>query len=239
MWLDLFANSLMSLDPNPSRRIWMVLDELPTLQRLPYLMDAFAESRKFGGCLVAGMQSMAQLRKIYGNNAAEELSSLCNTRIFFREPSFEMAAWVSKELGQSETEEVREGISYGESAMRSGVSLSKQLQNRQIVSASDILSLENLAAYVRVPGRFPIAKIIIPYRERNGIAHSFQRKERVPLEAFPENNKTRHKKPVDEEKSSGGNSMTQISQDINSQYPAQPDKITEESPNLSDLFLEK
>ena len=166
MWLDLAANALMSLTPSIERRIWLIFDELPSLHKLPYLPEAFAESRKFGGCLVAGMQSIAQLRKIYGQNAAEEISTLCNTRIFFREPSAETAQWVSKELGQSEVEEVKEGISYSESAMRSGVSLGKQKLRSELVTSSEIMRLGNLEAYVRLSGNIPITKIKLEYNGR-------------------------------------------------------------------------
>ena len=58
-----------------------------------------------------GMQSISQLRNIYGNHAAETISNLCNTRIFFRAPSFETAQWASRELGENETEEIKENIS--------------------------------------------------------------------------------------------------------------------------------
>lgn len=166
MWLDIAANALMSLAPSQKRRIWIIFDELPSLHKLPYLPEAFAESRKFGGCLIAGMQSIAQLRKIYGQNAAEEISTLCNTRIFFREPSAETAYWVSRELGQKEIEEAREGISYGESEMRSGMSLAKQHVRKEIVSTSEIMRLGNLEAYVRLPGQLPITKIKLKYKER-------------------------------------------------------------------------
>lgn len=173
MWLDLAANSLMSLTPSHTRRIWIILDELPTLQKLPYLPECFAESRKFGGCLVAGLQSIAQLRKIYGTNAAEEISGLCNTRLFFRAPSSDTAHWVSKELGQSEIEEVKEGISYGESAMRSGISLSRQQSNRQLVNPSEVMRLNDLEAYVRLPGDFPITKIKLKYKQPSLISAPF------------------------------------------------------------------
>jgi type IV conjugative transfer system coupling protein TraD len=173
MWLDLAANALMSLTPSDTRRIWIILDELPTLQRLPYLPECFAESRKFGGCLVAGLQSIAQLRKIYGTNAAEEISGLCNSRIFFREPSSETAQWVSRELGQAEIEEIKEGISYSESAMRSGISISKQQSNRQIVNASEIMRLNDLEAYIRLPGKFPITKIQLEYKKYPQISDPF------------------------------------------------------------------
>ena len=149
----------------------MIFDELPSLQRLPYLPEAFAEARKFGGCLVAGMQSISQLRKIYGQNAAEEISNLCNTRIFFRDPSFDTAQWASKELGEIETEEMKENISYSESAMRSGISISNQRYQKQIISASEIMGLNDLEAFVRLPGLFPLTKIKLSYMARGRISN--------------------------------------------------------------------
>ncbi len=176
MCLDIAVNSIMSLTEDYDRRIFVVLDELPTLQKLPYLPEAFAESRKYGGCLVAGMQSISQARKIYGNSAAEEISGLCNTRIFLRTPSSETAKWVAMELGEEEIEETREGYSYSESSMRSGISLSRQNTRRQIVSYSEIMRLKNLESYVRLPGNFPITKLTITYQQRDDKAASFIRR---------------------------------------------------------------
>ena len=173
MWLDLAVNTLMSLTPSNTRRIWIILDELPTLQKLPYLAASLAEARKFGGCLVAGIQSIAQLRKDYGHNGAEEISGLCNTRLFFRSPSADTAQWVSKELGQSEIEEMKEGISYSESAMRSGISISKQQTNKSIVNPSEIMRLNDLEAYIRLPGSFPITKVKLEYKAHDDVAIPF------------------------------------------------------------------
>jgi type IV conjugative transfer system coupling protein TraD len=179
MWLDIAANALMSLPPSNTRRIWIIFDELPSLQRLPYLPEAFAEARKFGGCLVAGMQSISQLRKIYGNHAAEEISNLCNTRIFFRDPSFETAQWASKELGESETEEMKENVSYSESAMRSGISITNQRLKQQIISASEVMHLNDLEAFVRLPGNLPITKIKLEYKTHHKISKPFVYRDRT------------------------------------------------------------
>lgn len=181
MWLDIAANALMSLKPSNERRIWMIFDELPSLQRLPYLPEAFAEARKFGGCLVAGMQSISQLRKIYGQNAAEEISNLCNTRIFFRDPSFDTAQWASKELGEIETEEMKENISYSESAMRSGISISNQRYQKQIISASEIMQLNDLESFIRLPGLFPLTKVKLKFKTRSKIAEPI-----IPRVAYDE-----------------------------------------------------
>lgn len=173
LWIDIAINALMSLTPSQDRRIWIILDELPTLNKLPYLINALAETRKFGGCLVAGVQSIAQLRDIYGFNGAEGISGLCNSKWFFRLPSFDTAQWVSRELGHAEVEEVREGISYSESAMRSGISIAKQQANRQIVSPSEIMRLRDLEAYVRLPGGFPITKVSLTFKDQKKLAESF------------------------------------------------------------------
>lgn len=173
LWLDIAINALMSLPPSQDRRIWIILDELPTLNKLPYLINALAEARKFGGCLVAGVQSIAQLRDTYGFNGAEGISGLCNSKWFFRSPSFDTAQWVSRELGNAEVEEVREGISYSESAMRSGISIAKHQVNHQIVSPSEIMCLNDLEAYVRLPAGLPITKATLAFKERGPIAESF------------------------------------------------------------------
>ncbi len=97
-WLDIAINALLSLPENPDRRIWVILDELGSLQQLPYLTSALAEARKFGGCFVVGVQSIAQLAKTYGFEGGREISSLLNTRFMFRVPDPDIALWSSKEL---------------------------------------------------------------------------------------------------------------------------------------------
>lgn len=166
MWLDTAVGSLLSLPSDLNRRVWLVLDEAPSLHKLPYLPETFSEARKFGGCIVIGMQSIAQLKKVYGANAAEEISGLCNTRFFFRSPSHETAEWVSRDLGQTEIEDVRESYSYGANSMRDGISLSKQRHTRPVVSASEIMQQADLQAFVRLPGEFPITQIKLSFIEQ-------------------------------------------------------------------------
>lgn len=158
-WLEIATNALLSLEPNPTRRIWTILDELPSLHRLPSLPSALAESRQFGGCMVLSIQSIAQLRDIYGKDGAEALSSLCNTRLFFRTPDPVTAEWVSQALGQIEVDENKEGLSYGAHESRDGVSMHSQTFLRPVVLPSEILALEDLNAYLRLPGQWPITKV--------------------------------------------------------------------------------
>jgi type IV secretory pathway TraG/TraD family ATPase VirD4 len=96
----------MSLPPDPARRLWVVLDELPALQKLPSLEGVLAEGRKYGGCVVAGLQSFSQLARLYGTQGSQALLELFNTKIFFpphTDPH--TTAWISKVLGEAEVSE--------------------------------------------------------------------------------------------------------------------------------------
>ena len=68
MWLAMASLTLLSLTPDRNRRIWFICDELPSLHKLPLLGETIAEVRKFGGCFLLGMQSFAQLTKVYGQS---------------------------------------------------------------------------------------------------------------------------------------------------------------------------
>lgn len=159
LWLNLAGTALLDLTPNYQRRIWMTLDELPSLQQLPFLISQLAEVRKFGGCMVLGVQNIAHLRSIYGSHAAQSISDLCNTRIFLRSNDAEVAQWVSRQLGDIDEEEARESISYGANTMRDGVSLTRTRLTRPIVMPSDIQRLNEREGYLQLPGALPITTL--------------------------------------------------------------------------------
>jgi type IV conjugative transfer system coupling protein TraD len=165
-WIDIAVNALLSLPPNSDRRIWLILDELTSLQPLPYLTQMLSESRKFGGSTVIGIQNYAQLSKSYNADGAREISSLLNTRFMFRQPDPEIAKWSAINFGESIIDEVRQGISYGANSMRDGISINHAEARKAVVSFSEIMSLANLHAYVRLPGDFPVTRVEFQYKAR-------------------------------------------------------------------------
>ena len=78
---------MVTLAQDDGRRIWVILDELPTLHQVPSLQPGLAESRQFGGCFVLGVQVAAALRDLYGRNGAETISGLCGTRVVLAAPT--------------------------------------------------------------------------------------------------------------------------------------------------------
>jgi type IV secretory pathway TraG/TraD family ATPase VirD4 len=153
------------------------LDELASLQQLPYFTQTLSESRKFGGCVVVGIQNYAQLAKLYGHDGAREISSLLNTRFMFRQPDPEMAKWAANNFGETFLDETREGMSYGANTIRDGVSMNRVETRKQVVSYSEIMSLANLFAYVRLPGQFPITLVDFVYKKRKRVSVGFLQRE--------------------------------------------------------------
>lgn len=172
-WLDIGVNALLSLPTSQTRRIWLILDELTSLQPLPYLTQTLSESRKFGGCAVIGIQNYAQLSKLYGNDGAREISALLNTRFMFRQPDPDTAKWAAINFGESITDEVREGISYGANTMRDGISINRVETQKQLVSYSEIMSLADLEAFVRLPGQLPLTRLKFNYQPRQRMNEAF------------------------------------------------------------------
>ena len=178
-WLEIAVNAMLSLAQDDGRRIWVILDELPTLHQVPSLQPGLAESRQFGGCFVLGVQVISALRDLYGRNGAETISGLCGTRAVLAAPDRDTAQWSADSLGRAEVEEVTEGFSYGASTIRDGVSLTPRRELRTLALASEIMRLENLTGYLRFPGPFPVATVRLDYADRPATAERFVPREDV------------------------------------------------------------
>jgi len=165
LWVSLATLMLQSMGENSDRRVWFIIDETPSLQRIPELAETLAEARKFGGCFVLGMQNMAQLVHVYGRELAKSIFDLMNTRMYGRSPSAEMAKVVEEELGNQRKREIREQNSYGLDQVRDGVSLGKDKVNNPVVDYEQIMRLPNLSFYVRLPGEYPVVRLKLKYRE--------------------------------------------------------------------------
>jgi type IV conjugative transfer system coupling protein TraD len=173
MWFSIATITLLALPENRNRRLWFVCDELPSLHKLPQLSESIAEARKYGGCFVLGMQSYAQLEKVYGKSGGREIFDLMNTAFFFRSPSYDMAELVSRALGSQEIEDMRENYSYGANTIRDGISIGSQRMINQIVTPAEIMDLEEMKCYLRLAAPYPITLLELILNKRQKLAKSF------------------------------------------------------------------
>lgn len=166
-WLSIAYKALMGLEESYTRRLWFIIDELPSLNVLPNLPKALAEIRKYGGCFVIGLQNLPQLEQIYGVNPTRSIVGLCGTKVVFRTSDAPTAKKLSEFFGEQEILEPAESISFGAHQMRDGVNLAEHRHLQPTVSYTNLLSLNNLQAYLQLPGNYPITKITFDYLTMN------------------------------------------------------------------------
>jgi type IV conjugative transfer system coupling protein TraD len=180
-YIDIVSNCLLTLEEDRERRVWFVTDEIHTIGQSNSYMQLAARGRKRGVCIVAGLQSMRQMDDVFGKHGAEKISGMFSTRVYFRNSDLETARWISKSLGEHEMFEYTEGESYGSHEMRDGVNLSRQKRVTDLVMKEEVMGLEDLCAYLKIVGDYPLTKVKIAVRETKSNVESFIADESMTL----------------------------------------------------------
>ena len=147
LWIDLLVLRLMTAPTEKQNKVWFVLDELASLQRLPQLHTAITESRKSNNPIVLGLQGKAQLEDIYRPLLAQVMLSQPATKIFLKTTEPSAAEWISNAIGKVEIERVKETHSQG---TRSGKSFTVDRQIEPLVMDSEISGLEDKHAFLKL-----------------------------------------------------------------------------------------
>jgi type IV conjugative transfer system coupling protein TraD len=172
-WFNIFTSNVLSLPEDEQNRIYMVIDELPSLNKVPSLINFLAQGRKYGGCAMIGMQNYSQLVEIYGKNGADAICDLCSTWVVLRCNSKEGAKWAAENMGNRECIETNEGLSFGINDIRDGVSINKNRVDRLLVNPTEIMHLPDLTGFIKLGRGFPIAKFFSRYKKYPELAQAF------------------------------------------------------------------
>jgi Type IV secretion-system coupling protein DNA-binding domain/HNH endonuclease len=145
VWIDMLVLRLMNQPKADQKRVWFVLDELASLQRLPQLHTAITENRKSNNPIIMGFQGKAQLEVIYGH-LAEVMLSQPATSIYLKTKEPNAGEWVSKAIGKVEIERMKETHFDG---TRSGRNFALDRQVEPVVMESEISGLPDLHAFMK------------------------------------------------------------------------------------------
>ncbi|MDB5724308.1 MAG: conjugal transfer protein TraD [Novosphingobium sp.] len=183
VWLDIAISAIMSLSADRNRRLYCVIDELPSLQKLPSLSDFLARARKYGGCGVLGFQSYPQLEATYGIQDAAAITGYCSTWVALRANDTPTAKHVSENLGQVEQVEANEGMSYGVNDMRDGVNLSRMQVTRPLVMHTEVTNRPILQGFLRFGRNLPVVRFRDSYNKALSICVAFEERTSPPVRA--------------------------------------------------------
>lgn len=101
--LDLLAEEKLAHQSN--ERLWILADELRSLQPLECIPKIARRGRKSAICMVVSMHEISGMRDRYGKDRAEEMLALLKHKVFLRIASPETAKWASEYLGTTEVVE--------------------------------------------------------------------------------------------------------------------------------------
>ena len=146
LWIDLLVLRLLTKPKPGQKKVWLVIDELASLQRLPQFHTALTKGRKSDNPIVFGYQGKAQLETIYGH-LAEVMLSQPTTKFILRTAEPNAAKWAAEMIGEVEIERVRETVS---DCKRQGKSFTLDRQIEPLVMKSEVEGLPDLHTFVKI-----------------------------------------------------------------------------------------
>ncbi len=184
--LDVASRAVLDLPPatgdrSRQRRTWFVLDEMPLLGRITSLVTLLTNGSKHGAAVIAGIQTVAQLRDAYGHDQAQTVLATLGTWLTLRVNDAETADYMSRALGD---EEIRRVVkSGGKNDSGKSDNWSEQHSTRRVVMPSQLQNLRDLHGFLNISGDLPACAVTLPIAEhRAAAAPAF---EPAPLRATP------------------------------------------------------
>lgn len=170
-WIDLAINEVLSLGENRKRKIWLLIDELVAIGKIQSIIDGLTLGRKPGLSVLVGFQSIAQLKKLYGEHDAQTIVSNVRNKLVLGQGSHLDATFWAEELGKRDWVQ-REGgdntgsaVNDGKSSSSWGDSTSYRVRTDFAVTPSELLDLPDMEGYLRVAGAGGITRVITPFNE--------------------------------------------------------------------------
>ena len=171
LFLDLAFKEILSLPDDINRRIFVIIDEFPSLCKLESLERLLAEGRSKGSCPLISAQDFTQIERIYAAGAASIFNN-ANTKAIFRLAETKSAKYISEWLGEQEKKELDESISQGTAEMRDGYYYKESEKIKKLYLPAEIANLEDLNFIFKV-GPYAPYKTKVEYKDYKEVAEGF------------------------------------------------------------------
>ncbi len=160
---ELAISMFMEHGSDKTRRFWIVIDELAALGNLPAIDTLTSEGRKYGACVIAGLQSINQIYKNYGQYAGSTIFGQFATKFFFKLDEPVIAKMISNMCGMQVTHSQKRNISFGANEFRDGQGYTEHEQRKELVEYSDIASLKAGECFLLLPlPEVRLSRITVP-----------------------------------------------------------------------------
>ena len=172
LFIDLLSRKLLSMADSRERKIFFLLDEFGTLQRLSSIIRLLTLSRSKGGAVFIAIQDYGQIDRIYTKDHRQSIVNACGSGVTFALSDPVSADISSAKLGETEYLDTETTRTMGVESYRDGTSLSERRKKERLFLPADVMDLEKLTAIVKFSGYDPVVSKF-SYRPYPGRAESF------------------------------------------------------------------
>ena len=166
--IGLQTRALPEHDPTLTHQVLMMLDEFAALGRIPIIAESVSYLPGYNVRVVLVIHTPAQLREVYGVNAAETMLKSLAARIVFAPKDFPDAREISDELGMTTVKArtlSRPLFDWGDAKGRRSRSVSVSEQRRALLLPQEVKALGTDRALIFYEGLWPIRCRKIRYFE--------------------------------------------------------------------------
>ncbi len=163
LFVDLCSRQILSLPDSIRRRLFLCLDELGTLQKMPSIIDLLTLGRSKGASVWLGIQDIGRIESIYGPELRQTIINACGNSVTLNVSDTTTAKYLSDKIGQGTYVVAQEGFSIGVKDSRDGQNILRSERTENIIMPSELQRLSNLQGYCKFIGS-DITKIHLKYR---------------------------------------------------------------------------
>ncbi len=172
--IDLLGRTLLSMPDDLQRRVYFIIDEFGTLQRLSTITDLLTLSRSKGGSVWLGIQDIGQIDKVYHRDLRQTIINACGNTVVFALADPETQRYVSQLIGEVEYEDPDlyhsiAGDQHGSFSFR------RHMKTALLMLPSELQSLPDLTCLIRTSSSNGVwARTRLAYRPRCIMRSAFQ-----------------------------------------------------------------
>jgi len=151
VFVDSLIKTFLSLSEDKQRRVYFILDELGSLNKMPSLIDGLALLRSFGGSFWLGIQEIQRLYSVYGKELTSTIVNNTASKIILRAQEVETQKFCSDMIGEEKFKSSNITNSTGSeiNANREGASFANTEKTEKAVLSSEIGNMKNNTYYFK------------------------------------------------------------------------------------------
>lgn len=173
--MDIASSALLSSKTQLDHRLWFFLDEVYSLGFVDSLVSLVSLGRKKGGCPVLGLQSITQLKEVYGADRTETiLNCLKNTLILFQGGNTNEDHMINL-LGERKFMETTHSVTTNSGSSKAGTSrtTTSQVKIENALIKGELRNLNPCEGILNLDGKIPPIRVTIPVSTRKSVVPNF------------------------------------------------------------------